>query len=395
MNDLAAQTIQVVNKSDDLVASAIQTANKSIAVYCRYIRSNDVGTTGSHQSGFYIQKHFSDDLFDVVCQKGTNKTISIKINWQDGSVTNSNFKYYGQGTRNEARITGFGKNFEFLSDKYSGSLLVLCRACYKDLLFHAFVLSSDEDIEIFIAETNILPGSLYLPKKQEVEDNLTKLFSLFPNFPKTEEMAVLARENIALNKTNVSNVLKQWVSKEYELFSIFEKREFEIIKSKITDLDSFINFAHSFTNRRKARAGKSLELHLSRIFDEFSLKLETQAKTEGKKKPDFLFPGSEEYHAMDESGNFIFQTEKLTMLGSKTTCKDRWRQVLNEADRIPHKHLFTLQEGISDTQIQEMSDENLTLVVPKESVKTFGTFGKTHVLTLENFIKYIKSQQVS
>lgn len=113
MNDLAAQTIQVVNKSDDLVASAIQTANKSIAVYCRYIRPNDVGTTGSHQSGFYIQKHFSDDLFDVVCQKGTNKTISIKINWQDGSVTNSNFKYYGQGTRNEARITGFGKNFEF------------------------------------------------------------------------------------------------------------------------------------------------------------------------------------------------------------------------------------------------------------------------------------------
>lgn len=39
MNDLAAQTIQVVNKSDDLVASAIQTANKSIAVYCRYISS--------------------------------------------------------------------------------------------------------------------------------------------------------------------------------------------------------------------------------------------------------------------------------------------------------------------------------------------------------------------
>jgi len=98
---------------------------------------------------------------------------------------------------------------------------------------------------------------------------------------------------------------------------------------------------------------------------------------------------------MDESGNFIFQAEKLTMLGSKTTCKDRWRQVLNEADRIPHKHLFTLQEGISDTQIQEMSDENLTLVVPKESVKTFGNFGKTHVLTLEKFIEYIKSQQVS
>ncbi|MCL4968173.1 restriction endonuclease, partial [Neisseria meningitidis] len=67
MNDLAAQTIQVVNKSDDLVASAIQTANKSMAVYCRHIRTNDVGTTGSHQAGIYVQKHLSDDLDDVVC----------------------------------------------------------------------------------------------------------------------------------------------------------------------------------------------------------------------------------------------------------------------------------------------------------------------------------------
>jgi hypothetical protein len=31
------------------------------------------------------------------------------------------------------------------------------------------------------------------------------------------------------------------------------------------------------------------------------------------------------------------------MLGAKTTCKDRWRQVLTEAIKIPHKHLFTLE----------------------------------------------------
>jgi hypothetical protein len=37
--------------------------------------------------------------------------------------------------------------------------------------------------------------------------------------------------------------------------------------------------------------------------------------------------------------------ENLRMLAVKTTCKDRWRQILNEADKIHQVHLFTLQEG--------------------------------------------------
>lgn len=57
------------------------------------------------------------------------------------------------------------------------------------------------------------------------------------------------------------------------------------------------------------------------------------------KKPDFIFPDGVSYH------NFEFQADKLTMLGAKTTCKDRWRQVLNEADRIRDKHLFYITKG--------------------------------------------------
>jgi hypothetical protein len=32
------------------------------------------------------------------------------------------------------------------------------------------------------------------------------------------------------------------------------------------------------------------------------------------------------------------------MPGVKSTCKDRWRQVLAEADRIDHKHLLLRME---------------------------------------------------
>ena len=38
---------------------------------------------------------------------------------------------------------------------------------------------------------------------------------------------------------------------------------------------------------------------------------------------------------------------------------------MNEANRIKHKHILTLQQGISKNQMDEMKDENLNLVVPK------------------------------
>ena len=44
------------------------------------------------------------------------------------------------------------------------------------------------------------------------------------------------------------------------------------------------------------------------------------------------------------------------MLAAKTTCKDRWRQIINEADRIKLKHLITLQEGVSEAQFREMQE---------------------------------------
>jgi hypothetical protein len=53
------------------------------------------------------------------------------------------------------------------------------------------------------------------------------------------------------------------------------------------------------------------------------------------------------------------------MLAAKTTCRDRWRQVLNEADRTPVKHRLTLQKDVSEAQFREMVQAKLQLVVPK------------------------------
>ena len=145
--------------------------------------------------------------------------------------------------------------------------------------------------------------------------------------------------------------------------------------------------SNSILNRRKTRAGKSLEHHLAEIFIASHLIFEEQVITEENKKPDFIFPNGECYH------NLVFPGDLLTVLGAKTTCKDRWRQVLNEADRVDDKYLFTLQQGISSNQLKEMRDYRLHLVVPHKYLTSFPKEYRSDICDLSGFIGMVKERQ--
>ena len=156
-----------------------------------------------------------------------------------------------------------------------------------------------------------------------------------------------------------------------------------------SNIDDFIALANHVLNRRKSRAGKSLEHHLAAIFDENKIKYKSQVVTEGNKKPDFLFPSEEAYHDM------TFSVEKLCTLAAKTTCKDRWRQVLNEANRLrdKNKYLCTMQQGISAAQMDEMQDEKVILVVPKPYISSFPKDRKDRIWTVKKFVEYVKEME--
>ena len=130
-----------------------------------------------------------------------------------------------------------------------------------------------------------------------------------------------------------------------------------------------------------------MEHHLSNIFTHNELLFEEQAVTEDNKKPDFLFPNAECYH------NWNFPTDDLTVLGAKTTCKDRWRQIVTEADRLDVKYLFTLQQGISKNQLKEMADSNVKLVVPQKYLNSFPIEYRSNLLDLKSFISMVKEKQ--
>jgi hypothetical protein len=78
------------------------------------------------------------------------------------------------------------------------------------------------------------------------------------------------------------------------------------------------------------------------------------------------------------------------MLAAKTTARDRWRQVLNEADRVPVKHLLTLQEGVSVNQFAEMQAARLQLVIPASLVAAFPAEVRPKLMTLDQFITDVR-----
>jgi len=186
---------------------------------------------------------------------------------------------------------------------------------------------------------------------------------------------------------NPDNQIISWIDMEYRLFRRIELSRYgDIIKNGFESVEHFIVVANMVLNRRKSRAGKSLEHHLSAVFDGNALVYQPQARTEGNKKPDFLFPCGAAYHDYD------YPQERLIFLAAKTTCKDRWRQIINEADRIPNKHLFTLQQGISTQQFNEMEAERITLVVPEKYIKAYPPEKKNSIWTLKKFIAFVKER---
>lgn len=386
-----------------ILEKAIQAAEISEVAFTKYITANDVGATGGHQAGFHLHKGAWPLFFDTPGEKGSNKDHFATIKWQDDFETQSRFIYYGKGTRNEYRLTRFGKGFPFLQDENIGDLLVIARQAPE--YYEAFVLRSDDDIESFLAAMSISTASVngIIPKKNEVSprDVLSACFEAYINavtvdFPTTLEIANSARGcyfkahrvTDEMVKSKPDRELLNWIDAEFQLFKAFEMSRYsERIQRPFSSVEELVGVANTILNRRKSRAGKSLEHHLGEVFTISELHFDTQATTEGKKRPDFLFPNAAAYH------NASFSEDKLLVLAAKTTCKDRWRQILNEADRVKTKHLFTLQQGISENQLTEMLKYNVQLVVPKAHLKSFPATFRDKILTLSPFIAKVQTLQ--
>lgn len=346
--------------------------------------------------------YLTDDEESIITDEGT-------LTWYDARENHA--------TRTEYRLYYSGN--EVISESTAGDLVVICRVSENELfiiftpegstsekqILWLFGLGevgnkfkvrdfTEEKIEIGFAGKYVI-NSLGIEVEETIDDYLDELLNKFGNnFPKTKEFSRYARSTIK----DISPVeapdeaLMTWLEKEEMLFRTLERH---IVQQKLkqgfgdegTNVDEFVSFSLSVQNRRKSRAGHAFENHLATLFDANQIHYSKGVKTERNNKPDFLFPGIHEYR---DSG---FLEHLLTMLGVKTTAKDRWRQLLAEADRVKTKHLITLQPAISENQTDEMRAQNVSLVVPYPLLSTFSQAQKTELLSVKDFIRLVNDKQ--
>lgn len=393
---------QLPDMDEKLVLKAVDSALNSKQSFCKFLSANDSGETGGHQSGILISRSAVTMLFNENDVKENHiLKRNIRVKWQDNFYTDSCFTWYE--SKRELRITRFGRGFDLLNPGATGSLFVLTKQTDED--YEGFMLNMEEEMQYFLdafgltpAETNrLIELGNVDPELREKKEIDAFINGLLVEFPSSEVMSNAARMimykvylNQGLIKTDPDSILLQWTEAEYRLFRALEHSRYgKMISQGFSSVDDFIVLANQVLNRRKSRAGKCLEHHLSAIFDGNDIKYTAQGVTEGNKKPDFIFPSIEAYH------DVAFSIHDLCTLAAKTTCKDRWRQVLNEADQLreENKYLCTMQQGISSQQMDEMQAEKVILVVPKPYIKTYPKDRQDRIWTIGRFVKYVREME--
>jgi hypothetical protein len=374
------------------IEDALATGNALL----KFISANDVDLTGGHQAGFYLPKSVWQMYSPFGPVKGKIDKHPVKITWEDGLVTDSMVTWYGDKSRNEYRLTRFGKDFPFRTFDNLGDMLVLVPATISE--FRCYVLDTDEDMEEIQSALGVEVveqwgayqcGRETVPESPNecIERHFREFMKPLTDFPNTAAFSKETRqavENCIKNFTTMSadKRLMSLIEAEYRLFRMVERLVCQKqIQTTFKDVDDFLKIAQSITNRRKSRAGRSLENHVSYLLNSAGVKFDARARIDGKVEPDILIPGKIAY----EDGSF--PADKLRIIGVKTTCKDRWRQVLNEGKRVQHKHILTLQPGISANQLKEMHEADITLIVPEALHKEYPKDTGIKLLTVSEFIK--------
>lgn len=256
--------------------------------------------------------------------------------------------------------------------------------------FTVRAIEDENDSELDFASRIILT-ELGIEISETDENYLELMLDKFDGkFPETRVFSAFARETLgdisAVDEPDKAVIA--WMDQEELLFRTLERYFVsERIRDGFEDVEAFISYSLSVQNRRKSRVGHALENHLEQIFKDNAIAYSRGKITESKAKPDFIFPSIEYYH------NPEYPATGLTMLGVKSTCKDRWRQVLSEAARIQKKHLLTLEPGISKNQTDEMAVNSLQLVIPQGLHPTYNVEQQSWLVNVRSFLELVKKRQ--
>jgi hypothetical protein len=204
-------------------------------------------------------------------------------------------------------------------------------------------------------------------------------------FPGTSEMARLAALAVQRAHGNEAVDGRLWLGLEAETAIYFsledaiKGQQLEQLQGAGGGLAEVTSFVMTMLQSRRSRRGHSLQNHFAFVLNEEGIPFSAQCATEPGETPDFLVPGCSAYHDLD------WPSSRLRMVACKTTAKERWRQVLNEAARIPTKFLLTLDQELTKQTLDAMHSAGLRPFAPAPvisrhytdpAVRLIGTVGE-------------------
>lgn len=396
---------------------------QSVAV--KRLTAVEANVKASHQHEFNGTKELKMVLGEGTGEKVTFPTKFLWFGGEDEGIVSEGFATWYDARMNhpvrseyrlyfpttDVSLLAEEGDYMFIARRTDGSLMIIISSrgsAIENQLFWLFGLEkptgtlfefssieNENDAELGFPARFIL-DELGIETEEPEAEKLDALLTRFNGvLPSTAEFSAFARSTLPqVNPLDdPDHALLTWMDQEEKLFRRMERHiiarrlEKGFVSDGNIDVDGFINFSLQVQNRRKARAGFALENHLETIFKAFNLRFVRGKITENKSKPDFLFPGIVEYHNPD------YPESQLTLLGAKTTCKDRWRQVVTEASRIQTKHLLTLEPGISLNQTREMQSQKLQLVIPATLKSSYQQVQQSWLITLKEFVQIVKEKQ--
>ncbi|MDQ6986868.1 MAG: type II restriction endonuclease [Mariprofundaceae bacterium] len=144
---------------------------------------------------------------------------------------------------------------------------------------------------------------------------------------------------------------------------------------KFKDMNAFLM---SIFQSRKSRAGKAFEYIIRELFSRLSYPFAEQVDVDGA-TPDFIMP-SEKSFRENPLGSIIFT--------AKRTLRERWRQVVTEANKGYGFFLATLDNNITQNQINQAAKNKIYIVVPEKLKETNDIYRDAHsVLSFEQFFE--------
>ena len=369
--------------------------------FAKRLSANDTTATGGHQFGFHLPNALAFRLFPEL-REGVNPRVSLRLSIAShGHIApDARLTYYNQLTRNECRITRLGgRKSQILDPDNTGALVIVAfdpGACEAE----AWVTRSvreEEGIEAEIGEVEpglarwAIPdaaGLLRLFEDQPVGRCAGGPGSLPPawmdRFPAPRQLAEEAIRRIPARSGDLDALLISRHRCEYSLFRATEAvHAGSGVQQGFESVAAFLSTAQSVLQRRKSRAGTSLELQVAALLSSAHVTYERGVVIEGSHRPDFLFPSASRYADAPPA------SRDLHILAVKSTLRDRWRQVLHEADKVPVKHLLTLDEGVSAAHIREMTDQGIRLVIPRPLMRSYPKTTRSALMTFGTFVDLV------